>query len=279
MYDNGCDIGLYTLPNKLGKSILPKLSNNRVMLNSVSLSTLPLINSMLSISFYRNAPYIAKHFFLYDVNKINSKVLVLPRQYDISEYEGKFYSRLSQDGISINTAPSSFRFYHFWGPHPGNRLNADATYASKATSATEVIRGDFTIIEAYINALKRANIYDSSTIIITTDHGTSGGYKGSLDLHVAPAALLLVKPAGATADGCNVSYAPVCHEDLFATIQQAVGLDGSPFGRTVFEISEDEIFSRTVFLDSLLSKPEAELKNLKGIAFSFRNGSPVKVQI
>ena len=259
MYDRGCDIGLYTPQNKLGKSILPKLSNYGVQLDGVRLSNPALLESMLSISFYRNVPYIAKHFFLYDINNINARIVEIPSQYNFSDYEGSFYTRLIHNGININTAPSSFRFYHFFGPHPGSRLNVDATYANETTSTATAIRGDFTIIEAYISALKRANIYDSSTIIITTDHGFSGGYIDSLDLPATAAALLLVKPAGATASGYNVSIAPVCHEDLFATILQAVGLDGSSFGRTVYEISEDETRERLYYYSALFTDPDGEI--------------------
>ena len=67
------------------------------------------------------------------------------------------------------------------------------------------------IIYDYLNQMRELGIYKNSTIIITTDHGYSGG--GSpLDLpHGTAVPIFIVKPSGLDNQAIQFSEAPISH--------------------------------------------------------------------
>ena len=86
----------------------------------------------------------------------------------------------------------------------------------------------------YLNELKRQGLYENATIIITTDHGNSGGGQ-TLDLpHRTAGPLMLVKPQGNYGTPLKVSDAPVSQRELQPTVLYALGI--SHDGMTFFEV-------------------------------------------
>jgi len=57
----------------------------------------------------------------------------------------------------------------------------------------------------------------------------------------------------------KTSLAPVCHEDLFATVIDGLGGDSTKYGRTVFEIEENEDRERKYYHTALVSDKDGEV--------------------
>lgn len=99
------------------------------------------------------------------------------------------------------------------------------------------------ILKKYIDQLKEMDLYDDAVIIITADHGK----------HHSPDNMPIwyIKTAGAHNDEMQYSNAPIHHSDYLATCIEALGLkkegDSELFGRSIFEIPEDEQRERLVF--------------------------------
>ena len=99
------------------------------------------------------------------------------------------------------------------------------------------------ILEEYIDQLKSLGLYDDAVIIVTGDHGT----------HYNPdnVPVWYIKPANTHYDQMQYSNAPIHHSDYLATCIEASGLekegDDELFGRSIFEIDEDEPRKRLVF--------------------------------
>jgi arylsulfatase A-like enzyme len=111
--------------------------------------------------------------------------------------------------------------------------------------------------------LKAAGTYDSSLIIIQSDHGRSHeiawrnpegpgdgvdfiGETSLREIAGASLALLLVKPPGETA-GFRVSEAQVSLTDVPATLGAALGFDMGFGGRAVFDVNPVEVRERRFF--------------------------------
>ena len=160
---------------------------------------------------------------------------------------------------TTNSYDSSYRFYHLFGPHPGvffdENLNPkeDADYV-------DGIKGDFNLISEYIQQMQELGIYDESTIIITADHGNQGGFQETIGIYEDFRPVLLMKPAGkGMTDDFTISSAPISHEDLFPTILDATGGNGSKYGNDIQNISENEARERYFYYTGLYSDEDGEI--------------------
>lgn len=102
------------------------------------------------------------------------------------------------------------------------------------------------ILRDYMNQMKELGVYDNASIIITSDHGEHN------DAHPEFGAtpILMIKRSNVSSDEMTISGAPVYHKDFQATMLDCAGLynkaaDEQFFGRSVFDIGEDEQRERT----------------------------------
>lgn len=104
----------------------------------------------------------------------------------------------------------------------------------------ETARGCMTIMEAYLNELKRLGVYDDATIIITADHGGDGNE----ELQV----IYFIKQPGETHEASPVTNAPIAHCDILPTVAQMAGIDHTRYGKSVLDFSQDEQRERTMWV-------------------------------
>ena len=204
MDGNGTDVRLYTSLNYIDRDAYPMV-DNVTSYNSEALNVLSVPNLFKAMV----------HF--------------------------EFYDRLLAEKVTVNNSFSStFRLYHLFGPHPGCYMNAEAEYDPSA-SQTDAARGDFKILSQYLRYLKETGLYDNTAIIVTADHGNQNEAEDFV-LHSPPCCVMLFKPVGAdSSKPMAVSDAPVCHDDLFATVLEQLGADSSayPPALTTYEEGDD----------------------------------------
>lgn len=261
IYNKGCDIRIFTDSQYIGASAKPEIANySNGSNNKFGVSVPKLIKKMLKVSLYREAPYLIKPKFRYDIGEINSAVINLPDKNTASD-DADFFKALKSTKLSLKDYSSAYRFYHLWGPHPGMTINKDAEKVpTDKTDKTEAIKGDFHIIEEYLKEMQTLGVYKNSTVIITADHGTSGGGTTNLEIESTACPLIMVKPVGEDKDtAIKISNAPVCHGDLLPTVIEAFGGDSKKYGRTVFEIKENEKRNRYYYYTSLINDKEGEI--------------------
>ena len=242
MHEQGIEIGVYTPdPPLVGDALLPLLENATFKDERVSYRPWLLVRYTLGLSMKRISPYALKASFYERVGELNTRTV--KSEYDPPSKESAFYAALRENGLTVGEGAGCFRFFHFFGPHPGTQLRPDGTTVGRYTSEPEAIRGDFTIIRAYLAELKRLGLYDKTTVIITADHGDSrlSAYDegGLLDVVRGADMLMMVKPAGAT-EGFAVSDVMVSASDLFATVYDGLGLDPAPYGTPIYELPAGE---------------------------------------
>jgi hypothetical protein len=153
--------------------------------------------------------------------------------------------RATDDGVAAD-APQ-FSFIHLNGAHQPYTLTTAGTRSTGSTSQLAQVKGSFQIVYYYLQELKALGLYDSSEIIIMSDHGLHLGWSYRTLPHPINAALM-VKPAGAAPVPLAHSLAPTATSDFAATILDAAGgdahvVDGTPF----FQIPENEIRTRRLY--------------------------------
>jgi hypothetical protein len=256
-----CNVGLYTDNQYVGAASENFVDNTADYGENVSVSFGGVTFWMGRMSLYRNAPYITKSVFTYTDQQLNNNCLTMPDACysgdDISLYNDLVSEKLS----TTSEYDKALRLYHLWGPHPGADFDRNLNKAS-SVNPYEALLGDFTLIREYIAQMKAQGIYDDATIIITADHGFSGGTSDTkpLEIDTPVTSLMMVKPAGTEGMvGMTTNNAPVCHADLFATVIESLDGNTEDYGKTIFEYTEGEERTRLYYHTMMYSDINGEV--------------------
>lgn len=274
--NTGADLRIFTFDQYLGRTGNQYFANVKKNDQKVKVKTAPtFLKKMLKISLYRNMPYVCKNRFYYDNEEINK--IFAPNDSAIKYDEVAFNKYLTDNGLTVsNNYSASYRFYHLAGTHPGNYWDADLNYKKGATPE-ESLKGDLKLIKEYIEQMKALGVYDRSTIIITADHGNSGGGHKEILLQQKARPIMIVKPAGESDEnGFRISSAPVCQEDLFPTILSSLGSsNSSSYGTAINEIPENYDRDRYYYYTGLFTDIDGEVAliqyKIDGDARDFEN--------
>ncbi len=249
--DNGIEVGLYTFPTYIGDSAKTKICN--YVFKKLKLDFGQVISACGKMALYRDMPYLLKNYFEYDVSDINNKVV---KDSDLED-EAAIYQNfndewfagmLTDNGIEISEQEGCFRFYHLASAHAN--LSNPYPYAVRS----------FEIVYEYLDMMREKGVYEDSMVIITTDHGSSGGGE-TLDMpHKTAVPIFFVKPAGASGADMQVSEAPVSQTDFIPTILDGFSLDYTGYGRTAYEIQEGEDRERFYYYTALYTDEEGEVE-------------------
>lgn len=241
--EKGYDIGIYTGAIYLTDSAKVLTMNYRDE-SSWNYEPVDTLKLMLKASMYKMAPFILKPEFIY----YSGDIFALAKSDEVWNIDNDipFYDSLIQQGLTVNEEISpAFRFYHMRGPHGPFYLSEDIQYEPTGREATVSSqgRGSLKIVYEYLNQMKELGVYDDATIIITADHGQgyildSDKASGKPDRTSRP--IFIIKKPNEQGEAMRISNAPVSQAELIPTILEAVGANGSDYGRTFEEISENE---------------------------------------
>ena len=205
-----------------------------------------LTKTMIKMSGYRMFPYALKPYLYTDVSEYSE--IIVPKSNGVSHENHRYYNHLLEDRLKTDDTSNYYIFQHLSGTHVYDTTE-DGQYADK-TSMEETAKGCMVIVGEYLNQLKELGVYDEATIIITSDHG------GPRDSQV----IFFMKNPHETHDEMPVSNAPIGLTEFQATIAQAAGIDYTPYGLAVSDISPTQPRERTVwvrlYVDSLPSVPK-----------------------
>ena len=147
-------------------------------------------------------------------------------------YNSAFRDGLQKNGLTV-TKGKKYKFIHLYGAHEPYFTGRELEDVPENWNVEDIPRGGMRAATIYLDEMKRVGVYDDSTIIITSDHGST---------HVPGLisnAVLLIKERGAHGS-IKDNRAPVSEADFGATIVDLIN------GNTVYEnevsalqISED----------------------------------------
>ena len=146
----------------------------------------------------------------------------------------------------------SYKYLHVGIPHWPVSVNADCEYIGarslRRPNYTDQARCGIRRVGAFLDKLRALGLYDSSLILISSDHGVAlppVGFKDDRDVFGGPLselagsalALLVVKPPRATGP-VRISEAPSAITDIPATIVDTLGLKNPFPGVSAFKLDE-----------------------------------------
>ena len=252
------------------------------VVNKVNLSW-----DMLRLSLYRYFPFAAKKVVGNISTPEFAQYIVYDTEYPKYTLDMKnAYEFLSQNGIQVSNSKKNFSFIHIDGCHTPNLYNEnfEACDASEAYDVTVSLKQSFKIINMYIDKLKELGLYENATIIIGGDHGSllmdnssSAGFAGAdtvlLNERNQPfLSALFVKPSGKSSTPLAESYAPIAQADLIPTILFSEKIETElDFGRTIYEVGEDEIRERKCVFHRRLGNDEEVVFKIVGSGRDLNN--------
>ncbi len=190
--------------------------------------------TMVKMSAYRMFPEFLKPYFYANIDEYEDVVQV--KEYKINHNNYEFYQGLLEQGLTKDEGSNYYIVQHLMGPH---LWTTDANgYYKEDSTIEETSKGCMVIVEEYLNQLKALGVYDSSTIIITADHGEG----------FASQVLFYMKQPNETHDESPVTNAPVSFYEFLPTIAKAVGLDAESYGKTIYDYEDGEQRERTYWI-------------------------------
>ena len=256
LHDAGTDIRILTPDPELISDLADPYIDNSVRYSYSDFGNLDLPRLekvLLRVALFKCMPYQFKFPFRYDMDYANTasfKIFNDPKMH-FNDKDDAFAADLRGALTVTDSYDKSFRFYHLYGSHIG--AGWDENLKPRPAGAEEdypaVLRGCFRNIEDYISQMKALGIYDRSTIIVTADHGSNFGIPEGQPLErTTPACpLLMVKyPNADLSRPLQTNRAPVCQDDLFATIEQSLSAPASGLGsgKTLEDFTEGEARER-----------------------------------
>lgn len=255
MKDNGYSVDIYSTDMPQGTSSLQGRADNIHGLE-IQPGFWPTVSSLWKMSLYRSAPWALKPpFWFYSGDIANDILSNATGDTPFILDDAQYLEDLKENGLASEenedvTSRGTYKLIHMMGSHYPVTLDDQGRRVSEEdTDVVKQTRGALLAVEQYMSELKRLDIYDETTIIVTADHG----YWDLEDDILRPTSpFLLVKPAedaAQAADPMKTSWAPVSQHDLAATLLKAMG-DPSyhEWGTPVDEVPEDQ--PRTRYYDA-----------------------------
>ncbi len=219
-----------------------KIENIEIIDKSPSMDYATFLTSNLSLTFFRYAPLRVKEFLLENFTIGLLGYNNFSEAPDVDHQKALLEKFANNDITYIDE--NVFSITHLMGSHYPFEINEFGEFvgAGENTRAQQT-KGMFYTIDLFIEELKSSGVYDNSTIIILADHGSydfsePGSYSS----------MLMIKQKGEKHDEIIYNNAPLIFPEIIPTIISQVNEDrAADFGRTVYEVPEDEERMRTIY--------------------------------
>ncbi len=229
---------------------------------------------LMKLSLYRTAPVALKPFFETDTAEANS-AYTLKNNQALSLTDVYFYNRLTKEKLNTDNESGekgTFSYYLFRGCHAPYVFDENCVKTDEKVGVEEATRGALTNVSEYLKQLKELGIYDSSTIIITSDHGRSGKFTELDDSRVVS---MFYKPRGAKGE-MKEDMSPQQLVNVRPTVLKEMGIDYKAYGTPFDEVSEDADVTRYAYISGASEDGSIREENLltyeiKGDANDFKN--------
>lgn len=276
MKDAGYALRVYAYQkyvNPDGEYLLNYLDNYKVIEPVIDYPKLE--KELLTLSFYRTAPVALKPFFETDTTQANS-AYSLTNSESLSLNDYVFYNRLSKEKLNTsntNGEKGTFSYYIFKGCHAPYVFDENCKKTDEKVTVKEATRGALTNVSEYLRQLKELGIYDSSTIIVTSDHGTSGKFTELKEPRVIS---MFYKPRGAKGEIVE-NNSPQQLVNVRPTVLKEMGIENyKDYGTPFDEVAENADVTRYVYIsgaseDGSVREQDLLTYEVKGDANDIKN--------
>ena len=261
MHNQGYKVRLYTDNDRYSgdaDNMIGKIDNVVKCHSEYITDKIPTYLSMLKLSMYRYCPEFMKStFYIADSIEINkhtkstnpvdnldlsdwNTVSNTSKDFGICYLNADYYKSLAE-GLTPVSDEKLCIFQHIYGMHDPFMGIENNNALISINSSDIAVNSCMTILEEYIEQLKKIGVYDNSTIILTADHGMHENLNQSQPI-------MLIKPAGTTKNSMTINTAPgVLQDDLLPTILDCIGMESdSSAGYSLLRLDEDMQRSRII---------------------------------
>ena len=237
MNDAGYDVRVYSETLFFSDDTVDMVDNFEMVTNPVT-SDYMLSRKLYKLTLFKFMPHFLKARFWMQTSEFE-EAMKRDNTYEFNDI--KFYQDYSQTHMTIDDSKKkTFTVYHLKGMHRPYNMNRECVDVGR-TGRREQLAGVFKIVNEMLQEMKDKGIYDSSTIMITADHG---------DKHNCERIMLMLKEAGATGD-CTYSHAPVSSFDFPIYLAGIAGETmTNEYGVDLKTLGEDEKRARYLYRNS-----------------------------
>lgn len=249
MEDMGYHMEIYTDAEYLTDDALQKVSNSDSV--KYKLNIPDQLYVMTKTAKYQMAPFAVKNNYWYTAEDLASFAAEDERVYAVNSEQDDidFQKRLVSTGLRTDDREKLFKLIHMHGAHPPFGIDESSEKPYNAPMLAQA-KNSMEIVYEYIRQMKEIGIYDTSTIIITADHGENYLYDPvgreelvKLCLENTSSPVLLVKHPRQNGD-INYSDTPVSQKEVVAEIMKAVNPAATGYGKTLEETGGNEADER-----------------------------------
>lgn len=254
LHQNGYDVRLYSEPNEFPGFHDEYFDNYKFIGNrriedyfGFGKDLYRLVSCLLMPQFMKESLWLSTDTLLYHIKSTGYELNDIYLHNDFCAVEETLQTDYEK----------ALRIYHMNGVHPTYKMTEDFERVwDNGVTEQVVLRGDMRIIYTYINAMKRAGIFDTSTIIITGDHGRHSD--GNPETNPA---VLIKFPGKGDLHKLVRSSAPIHFRNIYATIAEAFLEDYSSYGPSVFDITQESDVERLHTVNETITTQRLHLKN------------------
>lgn len=247
MHRNGYDVRFYSSAESLYGISEREADNYAVLSEGVWIENPAAFGEQLYklANFYAMPQFLKKQFWL-STEIMTDLVKQSAESYQF--YDNIFYRELQEAGDLPLAYDKAFRLYHFRGVHEPYIIDENVQLLTDSqTTEQKTLQGNMKEICLYLDMMKRAGVYDSSTIIIAGDHGRHA--PGNLEANPA----VLIKRPQETHEPAY-SAAPIHFRNIVPVMAMTMMEDYSAYGPSAYDITEESDVERLHTIDDSIRK-------------------------
>lgn len=300
LHDNGLNVNVF-IDRTLYKSLddvasygyIDNLSEQDIQYHINYIDEGGVVPKQMQFSFIKTMPYIIKPFFYTGISSEFANTFIVSET-DVPTLSQvgirsdlQFLNYVKEHGLNADSEKPVFDFVHLSGAHD---ISEELAMLYPKTAERGIfdevtnIRGELEVLNYWFEEMKRLGIYDSSTIILTGDHGRPIKYSEvkaeALDDPILTG--LLIKPAGAEHTPLVTDTETEMYNPYFsASVLEYAGLDHSALGTSYNDSITQGIHAERVIypvdFGGQLGRPvDAGIYIITGNAMDFCNWKYVK---
>lgn len=226
----GYSVGIYTEARYIDETMYQYIENIDESAIQKILDKREYYNLCMNSSRYKIYPKIVKNFYFYDTGDFSN----IETNGNVIGNDRHYYDKLISKGLKLNSDSKAFKFIHLKGAHPPFILDENIEECDE-TNVYAQGKAVMKIVYEYLQQMKDLGVYDSSTIIITADHGQNYNdgveeynrkeYLAEMGMGLTSNPILFVKEPyeQSKAGECTVLHTPLIQGDLIQTYMNACG--------------------------------------------------------
>lgn len=240
LQDKGYEFGLYT-DNDLAPERMKENANNYVKADFKITDKKKFLVTLYQFVACKYAPDMVKPMVWLKGYEFEERKRLESEYSCWTCYNLTLRDAMEREQLQVTMEKPQYKFIHISGSHAPHSNDEYGERVAEDTDLITCTKGAFRLIGRYMEQMRDADVFDSSSIIIMADHGDHQGYPTS--------PCFLVKQANSKGT-LRESSVPVSHTDYMATVLELAGIAHEAYGRSVFDIQEKEVRERLYYMAS-----------------------------